>query len=103
MAFVLINCVPSSTILKIGGNSHRFYYTISGENNGLDFNKLRNILSEYNFYPKAITEPVHISFGTFYGGRDNYDPLFIKQHAAIKNVLNGHNVICDKTLFHKTV
>jgi hypothetical protein len=121
MASIIINCRYSTSITiikrggnlnKIGGNGHKFYYTISGEHNGLDFSKLRNILSEYNFHPKPISASVHVSFGTFitdgknytYGQyRDNYDPLFIKQHAAIKNVLNGHNVICDKTLFYKTI
>uniref|UniRef100_A0A6C0I0S1 ATP-grasp domain-containing protein n=1 Tax=viral metagenome TaxID=1070528 RepID=A0A6C0I0S1_9ZZZZ len=114
MASIIINCRYGTNFTKIGGNftkiggnHNRFYYTISGENNGLDFSKLRNILSEYNFHPKPISEIVHISFGTFCGDntdcKDNYDPLFIKQHAAIKNVLNGHNAICDKTLFYKTV
>ena len=109
MASIIINCLPFSTKIGGGGNDHKFYYTISGEN-GLDFSQLRNILSKYNFYPKPISEVVHVSFGTFYtdnknsfDNKNNYDPLFIKQRAAIKNVLNGHNVICDKILFYKTI
>jgi hypothetical protein len=89
------------------------HYTISGEYNGLIFKALRDILGKsdhlgVHFVEKPVTEKVHISFGTFHTldqtSKDaNYDPLFLKQHASIKNVLGGHNAICDKTILFKTI
>jgi len=84
-------------------------YTISGEFNGLDYSQLRALLSDANkFIEKPVSEKVHISFGTFntttqISKAANYDPAFIKQYAAIKNVLTNHNVICDKTILFKTI
>jgi hypothetical protein len=84
-------------------------YTIVGEFNGLDYSQLRALLSEANkFIEKPVSEKVHISFGTFNTTTQtskaaNYDPAFIKQYAAIKNVLTNHNVICDKTILFKTI
>jgi hypothetical protein len=89
-----------------------FNYTISGEYNGLIFKALRDILNESDlgvkFVEKPVTEKVHISFGTFHSqdqssSAANYDPLFEKQKASIKNVLGGHSAICDKTILFKTI
>jgi hypothetical protein len=89
------------------------HYTISGEYNGLIFKALRDILSNggnlgVHFVERPVTEKVHVSFGTFHtldqtSKDSNYDPLFLKQHASIKNVLSGHNAICDKTILFKTI
>jgi hypothetical protein len=89
-------------------NIDKYYYTISGEFNGLKFDALRDILKEYNFHHKPVTDKVHASFGTFHTSDQssktaNYDPLFYKQRAAIKNVLGDHHTICDKTILFKTI
>ena len=114
---VAATTAASNIILNKGGaitESHhgniidKYYYTISGEFNGLKFDALRDILKEYNFHHKPVTDKVHASFGTFHtldqsSKAANYDPLFYKQRAAIKNVLGDHHTICDKTILFKTI
>jgi hypothetical protein len=91
-------------------------YTISGEDNGLDYSQLRLLLTEANilgfhFVERPITEMVHVSFGTFKDDavvrgevrRWNYDPLFFKQKAAIKNTLGNHAKIINKSELYNTI
>jgi hypothetical protein len=118
IVFIIVN--NSYNRLSSGGNNlipttehNKLTYTISGEYNGLIFKALRDILSNsdylgVHFVEKPVSEKVHISFGTFHTigqtTRDaNYHPLFLKQNASIKNVLGGHNAICDKTILFKTI
>jgi len=91
-------------------------YTISGENNGLDFSQLRQLLTEakelgFNFTEVPVTEKAHISFGTFKNDavvkgeikRWNYDPLFFKQKTAIKNTLGEHHQLINKSELYDTI
>jgi hypothetical protein len=122
IVFIIVNSSYNRLLFDGGNKVHHteinnknttLTYTISGEYNGLIFKALRDILSKsdylgVNFIEKPVSEKVHISFGTFHkldqSSKDaNYDPLFLKQHASIKNVLSGHNVICDKTILFKTI
>jgi len=92
-------------------------YTISGENNGLDFTQLRKIFkdasSKYDisFTEVPVSEKAHISFGTFKNDaivkgevkRWNYDPLFFKQKTAIKNTLGEHHQLINKSELYNTI
>ena len=94
-------------------------YTISGENNGLDFTQLRKIFkdteskhdSEITFIEVPVSEKAHISFGTFKNDaivkgqikRWNYDPLFFKQKTAIKNTLGEHHQLINKSELYDTI
>jgi len=103
---------------KISENKHNLYtisYTISGEDNGLDFSQLRQLFKEqsssYTFVEVPVTEKAHISFGTFKNDavvkgetkRWNYDPLFFKQKTAIKNTLGEHHQLINKSELYDTI
>ena len=92
-------------------------YTISGEDNGLDYSQLRQLFKEIgeqndiSFTEKPVTEKTHISFGTFKNDavvkgevkRWNYDPLFFKQKTAIKNTLGEHHQLINKSELYDTI
>jgi hypothetical protein len=92
-------------------------YTISGENNGLDFTQLRKIFKDteskhdISFTEVPVSEKAHISFGTFKNDaivkgevkRWNYDPLFFKQKTAIKNTLGEHHQLINKSELYNTI
>ena len=101
-------------------NKHHLYtmsYTISGEDNGLDFSQLRQLFkeigeqNEITFVEVPVTEKAHISFGTFKNNavvkgevkRWNYDPLFFKQKTAIKNTLGEHHQLINKSELYDTI
>jgi hypothetical protein len=101
---------------KNSSNLYAMSYTISGEDNGLDFTQLRKLLTDaavlgFHFVEKPVTERVHISFGTFKNDavvkgevkRWNYDPLFFKQKTAIKNTLGEHHQLINKSELYNTV
>jgi hypothetical protein len=103
---------------KTSENKHHLYtisYTISGEDNGLDFSQLRQLFKEqsssYTFVEVPVTEKAHISFGTFKNNavvkgetrRWNYDPLFFKQKTAIKNTLGEHHQLINKSELYDTI
>lgn len=129
-----IICIGSNTLRRYGGNIKPtpFYapmsmamttyapmamtYTISGEDNGLDFSQLRQILNAkkhdlITFIEKPVSEKVHISFGTFGDFMINgklhknwdYDPAFFKQKAAIKNTLGNSNHLINKSQLYDTI
>jgi hypothetical protein len=94
-------------------------YTISGENNGLDYSQLRKLFKECSntangnqiiWEEKLVTKNVHISFGTFGNFINNgkllkswsYDPLFFKQNSTIKNTLGDHNSLINKSQLYST-
>jgi hypothetical protein len=91
-------------------------YTISGENNGLDFSQLRQLLKDsirygFHFIEKPVSEKVHISFGSFgdfmiHGKLSkgwHYDPAFFKQKSAIKNTLGNFYSITNKSELYDTI
>ena len=91
-------------------------YTISGEDNGLDFSQLRSLLKDakkygVDFIEKPTSETVNVSFGTFKNDtvinkevkRWNYDPAFMKQKSAIKNTLGSHHQIINKSELYNTI
>ena len=86
-------------------------YTISGEGNGLNYSILRQLLKSdgITFVEKPITDKVHISFGSYGGFANkksnalNLNPEFYKQHASIKNVLDGHSGFINKTELYETI
>jgi GNAT superfamily N-acetyltransferase len=92
-------------------------YTISGEDNGLDYSQLRLLFKEFGdqnnitFIEAPVSESVHISFGTFKNDalikgevkRWNYDPLFFKQKTAIKNTLGEHYKLINKSELYDTI
>jgi GNAT superfamily N-acetyltransferase len=89
-------------------------YTISGEDNGLDYSQLRQLFKEvsnYTFIEVPVSEKAHISFGTFKNDavvkgqtkRWNYDPLFFKQKTAIKNTLGEHHQLINKSELYDTI
>ena len=106
-------------IKQMPNNLYAMSYTISGEDNGLDYSQLRQLFkvaelkynNEIKFIEKPVTEKVHISFGTFGNFIINgklcegytYDPEFIRQKSAIKNVLGNFQSIIDKSKLYNTV
>ena len=86
-------------------------YTISGEGNGLNYSIFRKMLNAQNkitCIEKPINEKVHMSFGSFGGFKNkktnlNLNPEFYKQHASIKNVLDGHSGFINKTELYQTI
>jgi hypothetical protein len=106
----------SSDISKTSSDLYAVSYTISGEDNGLDFSQLRSLLKDAkqygaNFIERPTSETVHLSFGTFKNDtvikgevkRWNYDPAFMKQKSAIKNTLGSHHQIINKSELYNTI
>jgi len=111
-----ISANPPTSMVMTPPTSMVMTYTISGEDNGLDFSQLRALLKEcekyeIKFIEKPVTEKVNISFGTFKDDaivknktkRWNYDPLFFKQNAAIKNTLGDHHKLINKSELYNTI
>jgi GNAT superfamily N-acetyltransferase len=121
ICFIICYCTfkqDNTNILQYGGTSEtKLYFTISGEDNGLDFSQLRQLFkdasSKYNisFVEVPVSEKAHISFGTFKNDavvkgetkRWNYDPLFFKQKTAIKNTLGEHHQLINKSELYDTI
>jgi hypothetical protein len=127
---ILIICFISIQCLKHikykGGNKNHYLeigFTISGEDNGLNFSQLRQLFKDYElkynksienkikFVEVSVSEKAHISFGTFKNNaivkgetkRWNYDPLFFKQKTAIKNTLGQHHQLINKSELYDTI
>jgi len=96
---------------KNHNGSYTMTYTISGEDNGLDYSQLRMLLKKFHFIEKPVTSVVDISFGTFgtfyLRGQliknVSYDPKFYRQRAKIKNVLRNYENFVDKSKLYNTV
>jgi len=99
---------------KKGGNNNILnndimYYSICNHDYGLKYEKLESILQKHNFIMVSADKPAHVSFGssekiTIHKEKKSYhDPLFITQHAAIKNTLGGQKQIIDKVMLFKTI
>jgi len=90
-------------------------YTISGDGDLLDYSQLRKLFKENSkngiiWVEKPASEEVYVSFGTFGDflicgkiKRWDYDPLFVKQKTAIKNVLGYHNAFINKSKLYNTI
>ena len=103
--------------LRVSDVCTRISYTISGEAGGLDFSQLRQVLKDaikygVQFIEHPVSDKVHVSFGSFIttiiNGKSTlgaYDPLFFKQHAAIKNALGDDKKyrIVNKSDLYSTI
>ena len=129
ICFIICNAnIGNSNILQYGGNSETepmsatapmamtMKYTISGENNGLDYSQLRQLLKNCTkngiiFIETPVSKKVHISFGAFGNFIINgklcegytYDPAFIKQKTAIKNTLGNFLQYFIKSKLYNTI
>jgi hypothetical protein len=89
--------------------SNAMYYSICNYDYGLKYEKLESILKRHNFIKLSADRPVHVSFGSsekvpIQNGKKTYhDPLFITQHAGIKNTLGGQRQIIEKSMLFKTI
>ena len=90
-------------------HDNAMYYSICNHDYGLKYEKLEEILKRHNFMKLNADHPVHVSFGssekaTIQNGKKTYhDPLFITQHAGIKNTLGGQRQIIEKSMLFKTI
>ena len=93
-------------------------YCIIGEDSGLDYSQLRLILNNFQFIsdnkiafvevPKE-TKAVHLSIGGFdeksylEKKKSAYNPLLLSQYASLKNLLDKHRMLTDKTQLYTTM
>ena len=93
-------------------------YCIIGEDSGLDYSQLRLVLNNsqsisnnkiaFVEVPKD-TKSVHLSIGGFdeksylEKKESAYNSLFLSQHATLKNVLDKHRMLTDKTQLYPTM
>jgi ribosomal protein S18 acetylase RimI-like enzyme len=121
ICFIICNSAQSS-IYSIGGNKDdiksSLTYCIIGEDSGLDYSQLRLILNSsqsisnnkiaFVEVPKD-TKSVHLSIGGFdeksylEKKKSAYNPLFLSQHATLKNLLDKHRMLTDKTQLYTTM
>ena len=90
--------------------SKGFSYAINGEDSGLDYTQLRKILNASNFKEVDKSTPnVHLSIGGFdeksfkEKGQSAYSESFLKQYAALKNLLDKHRMVTEKTQLYTTM
>jgi hypothetical protein len=90
--------------------SKELSYAINGEDSGLDYTQLRKILNASNFKEVDKSTPnVHLSIGGFdeksfkEKGQSAYSESFLKQYAALKNLLDKHRMVTEKTQLYTTM
>jgi len=99
-------------------DSIKLTYSINGEDSGLDYSQLRKVLSENtNCHSNIITfvevsketKNVHLSIGGFdekqfnERGKSAYAESFLLQHASLKNLLDQHRTLTEKTQLYYTM
>ena len=104
-------------IKQMSNNKLELLYTISGDGNRLDYSQLRQLFKDttqsnnIKFTEVSVSKKVHISFGAFGNFIINgklcegytYDPAFIRQKTAIKNVLGNFQPLIDKSKLYNTI
>lgn len=92
-----------------GGNKiSELTYSIDGEDSGLDYSQLRKILNSTIFKEKN-SNAVNLSIGGFNEksflekGKSAYSPSFISQHASLKNLLDNHRMVTEKTQLYNAI
>jgi hypothetical protein len=98
------------SINKLTYAINKLTYAINGEDSGLDYSQLRKVLNSSNFKEVDKSSPnVHLSIGGFdekyftEKGDAAYDKSFFKQHASLKNLLDKHRMVTEKTQLYTTM
>jgi RimJ/RimL family protein N-acetyltransferase len=104
------NLQPIQPIQPSNSNIMNLTYSINGEDSGLDYTQLRKVLNSSNFKEvDKLTPNVHLSIGGFdekqfkLTGKSAYSDSFLKQHASLKNLLDKHRMVTEKTQLYTTM